>query len=205
MSSLHSEVSLCTPAVIEMKSATSISSPGPNNSLMSWLTASLILHSRIFVHLLPACRVYIHDATGYLTSHETHTLRIGFAEYELRAYIKKATIGQAMMLPISRPAYRSASALLTDHFRTFVVMAGYQSNFGNVNAALRLTSAPSAPNPRPYTPHLYLCQPRTTWHDRFITQLQKHLNMHVQPTYAASLYRISRILCRYVDGSLGRW
>ena len=40
-------------------------------------------------YTLPACRVYLRDATGYVTSHEKRTLQNDFTEYEMRAYVQK--------------------------------------------------------------------------------------------------------------------
>jgi hypothetical protein len=39
--------------------------------------------------LLPACRGYLRDGTGYITSREIRTLRTELTEYELRDYLQK--------------------------------------------------------------------------------------------------------------------
>jgi hypothetical protein len=38
---------------------------------------------------IPACRGYLCDSTGFITSHETRTLRTELTEHELRAYLQR--------------------------------------------------------------------------------------------------------------------
>jgi hypothetical protein len=66
------------------------------------------------IYLLRAFRAYLRDATGYITSSEQ--------KYKLWAYLQKRNNWTDDVYDcISWPAYRSASALLTDSVRTFVV------------------------------------------------------------------------------------
>jgi hypothetical protein len=50
-------------------------------------------------------------------------------------------------------------------------MAGYQSVFGNADAALRLIFSRSAFNPKLYVHHLYLYHARKSWRDHYTSQL----------------------------------
>jgi hypothetical protein len=71
---------------------------------------------------IPTCRGYLCDSTGYVTSHEIRTLRTDLTEYELREYLQRRNDwSKEVYDSISWPAYRSASAGLTDSLRTFVV------------------------------------------------------------------------------------
>jgi hypothetical protein len=71
---------------------------------------------------LPACRGYLCDASGHITSREIRTLRTELPEYELRAYLEKCNErSDDVYDSISWRAYGLASAGLTDSLRTFMV------------------------------------------------------------------------------------
>jgi hypothetical protein len=46
-------------------------------------------HQPIELYPLPACRVYLRDGTGHITSYEKRTLTNEFPEYEIRAYLQQ--------------------------------------------------------------------------------------------------------------------
>jgi hypothetical protein len=101
---------------------------------------------------LPACRGYLRDATGYITSREIPTLRTEIPEFELRAYLQNVATGQ------TRPMIPSAGLLtdqpVPDSLTVFglswsnLVIAGYPSVYANDDAALRLIFARNAPKSR---------------------------------------------------------
>jgi hypothetical protein len=63
----------------------------------------------------PACRVYLRDGSGYITSQETRTLTNKFLGYEIQAYIQQGNNWTVHIYdPTSRTTYRSAISLLTD-------------------------------------------------------------------------------------------
>jgi hypothetical protein len=71
---------------------------------------------------LHACRGYLCDTTGYITSKEQRTLLTELPEYNLRKYLQERNNwSDEVYDSISWPAYRSASARLTDSARIFVV------------------------------------------------------------------------------------
>jgi hypothetical protein len=76
---------------------------------------------------LPACRDYLRDGTGQITSCEKRTLTNEFSEYEIRAYLQQRNgLSVHILDSINWTANR---------------MPGYQLAFGNADAALRLTPA----------------------------------------------------------------
>jgi hypothetical protein len=131
---------------------------------MSLPTISLLMYSTIseqLTNLLTSEQLTLllsftrcpHD-TGYITSHEKRKLTNKFPEHELRASTQKRNNWTDHIYDsISWTAYLLANSTLTDNVRTFVIKlshAGYQSTFGNADSVLRLVSASSAFNPRPY-------------------------------------------------------
>jgi Holliday junction resolvase RusA-like endonuclease len=117
---------------------------------------------------ITACRVYLRDGTGHITSYEKHTLANEFPEYEIRAYLQQRNGWTAHTLDsINWTAYRAAISALTDQVRTFDIITGYQLAFGNADTALRLPPARNAFNPKQYS--------RTNRRDQSIDNLTKHL------------------------------
>jgi hypothetical protein len=71
---------------------------------------------------LPACRAYLRDGIGHITSCEKRTLRNEFSEYELRAYLQQRNGWTAHILDsINWNAYRTAISAITNQVRTFVI------------------------------------------------------------------------------------
>jgi hypothetical protein len=101
-----------------------------------------------------ACRCYLRDGNGYITSREIRTLRTKLAEYELRDYLQKGNEwSDEVYDSIGWSAYRSATAGLTDSIRTFVI---------------KLSQIETAP-------HLYCYHARGPWHHWFLIHLHGHL------------------------------
>jgi hypothetical protein len=130
------------------------------------------------LHPLPACRAYLRDATGYITSREIRTLRTELPEYELRAYLQKRNDwSDDTYDSISWQAYGSASAGLTDGRRTFVVKLSH--NWLPIGVRERRCSATTDRCPQcdeiETVPHLYRCEARAAWRHRFLIHLHGHL------------------------------
>jgi hypothetical protein len=103
---------------------------------------------------IPACRGYLRDASGYITSREIRTHRIELPEYELRAYpSKNATTGPTTPLipstgrPTDQPVLDSLTVFA--HSWSKLLMDGYPSAYAKDDAVLRLTSARNATKSRP--------------------------------------------------------
>ncbi len=127
---------------------------------------------------LPTCRGYLRDRNGYITSREIRTLRNELPEYELRAYLQKRNDwSDRVYESISWPAYRSASAGLTDSARTFVVKLTH--GWLPIGVRERRCSATSDLCPQcieiETVPHLYRCEARAQWRNQFLILLQGHL------------------------------
>jgi hypothetical protein len=127
---------------------------------------------------LPACRGYLRDGTGFITSREIRTLRTELTEYELRDYLQKRNEwSDEVYDSISWPAYRSASAGLTDSLRTFVVKLSH--GWLPIGVRERRCSGTSDLCPQcndiETVPHLYRCQVRQPWRQRFLIHLHGHL------------------------------
>jgi hypothetical protein len=123
---------------------------------------------------LPACRVYLRDVTGHITSCEKRTLTNKFPEYEIRAYLQQRNGWTTHTLdPINWTAYQAAISGLTDQVGTVVmlsnsVVTGYLLAFGNTDTALQMPPARNAFNSKQYA----IC--RTNWRNQFIDKLTKH-------------------------------
>ena len=127
---------------------------------------------------LPACRGYLRDATGHITSREIPTLRTELPEFELRAYLqKRSEWSDEAYDSISWPAYGSASAGLTDSLRTFVVKLSH--GWLPIGVRERRCSAMTDLCPQcneiETVPHLYRCPARAPWRHRFLIHLHGHL------------------------------
>ena len=140
---------------------------------------------------LPACRGYLRDATGHLTSKEERTLRTKLPVYNLRVYLQERNNWRDEVYDsIGWTANRSATALLTDSARTFVVKFTHSwLPIGVRESRCSDTTALCAEcNEVETVPHLYRCQARGTWRNRFLVHLSGHLDdTHtLQTTYAAN-------------------
>jgi hypothetical protein len=127
---------------------------------------------------LPACRGYLCDSTGYITSKEKRTLRTELPEYKLRAHLQERNNWTDEVYDsISWSAYRSASAQLTDSFLTFMVK--FSHSWLPIGVRERRCSATTDLCPQyneiETVAHLYRCQARVTWRYRFLIHLQGHL------------------------------
>jgi hypothetical protein len=130
------------------------------------------------LHPLPARRAYLRDATGYITSREIRTLRTELPEYELRAYLQKRNDwSDDTYDSINWQAYGSASAGLTDSFRTFVVKLTH--GWLPIGVRERRCSATTDLCPQckeiETVPHLYRCEALADWRHRFLIHLHGHL------------------------------
>ena len=142
---------------------------------------------------LPACRAYLCDATGYLTSKEQRTLQTELPEYNLRAYIQERNNwSDEIYDSISWSAYRSATDLLTDSARTFVIKFTHSwLPIGVRESRCSATTALCAEcNEVETVPHLYRCQARGTWRNRFLV----HFSGHLDETHTAD-----NIRCKLLD------
>jgi hypothetical protein len=64
---------------------------------------------------LPACRAYLRDDTGYITSCEKRTLGNEFSEYKIRANLQQRNGWTAHILDsINWTAYRAAISAITN-------------------------------------------------------------------------------------------
>jgi hypothetical protein len=127
---------------------------------------------------LPACRVYLRDGTGHITSNEKRTLANEFPEYEMRAYLQQRQGWNAHTLDsINWTAYQAAISTLTQLVRTFVVKLSH--DWLLVGVREHTHGAPNATCSKCIQPetvrHLYLCHSRTNWRDQFSAKLTKHL------------------------------
>jgi hypothetical protein len=123
-----------------------------------------------------ACRSYLCDSTGYLTSSEIYTLRTEFTEYELRAYLQRRNNWSDKVYDsISWPAYRSASTKLSDNERTFVVKLTHGWLPIGVRERRCSGTTDNARNAANRDSPLYRCQSRAQWRNRFVIHLHGHL------------------------------
>jgi hypothetical protein len=127
---------------------------------------------------LPACRAYLMDDKGYITSKEKQTLMTEFSEYELRAYLQDHNNWtETIYESINWPAYQSSSSRVSITVKTFVIK--HSTDWLPVGVREKRYGAATDTCPKcnqtETNTHLYTCQSRTAWRKQFITQLRKHL------------------------------
>jgi hypothetical protein len=127
---------------------------------------------------LIACRVYLRDGTGHITSCENPALTNEFPEYGIRAYLQQRNGWTAHILDsINWTAYRAAISALTDQVRTFVIKLSH--DWLPVGVRERRYGAATDTCTKciqlDIVRHLYLCHSRTNWRDQFIDKPTKHL------------------------------
>jgi hypothetical protein len=115
-------------------------------------------------------------------------------QYELRAYLQSRNNWSDQVYDsISWPAHRSATALLTDSYQTFVVTLSH--SWLPVGAHERRCSATTdlylQCNETETVPHLYRYQVRAPWRHRFLIQLHEHIK---------EIYTVADIRCIIFKG-----
>jgi cytidylate kinase len=73
-------------------------------------------------NLLLACRAYLRDGRGHITSREKHMLTNEFPEYASREYLQQRNNWTDHIVDsIDWTAYRAVISAVTDNVRTFVI------------------------------------------------------------------------------------
>jgi hypothetical protein len=126
------------------------------------------------------CRGYLRDRNGrYITSREIRTRRNALPENELRNYLQRRNDwSNETYNTINWSAYSSAIAGLSDNARTFVVKLTPHIWLPKRVRERRCSVTSDLCrhcNEVETVPHLYRCQSRETWRQRFLTHLPGHL------------------------------
>ena len=127
---------------------------------------------------LSACRAYLCDRTGYITSKEKRTITTELADYGMRDYLQQHNNWYPDTYEsISWSAYRSSSSNITVSVRTFVVKHTHDWLPVGVRECRYGAATDTCPqcNQSETMTHLYTCSSRTAWRDQFVSRLQKHL------------------------------
>jgi hypothetical protein len=127
---------------------------------------------------LPACRAYLCDNTGYITSKEKHSIATELADYALRDYLQQHNNWTPKTYEsISWKAYRSSTSKINVAARIFVVKHTHDwlpVGIRERRCGAATDTCPQCQQSETMT-HLYTCTARTEWRARFITQLKRHL------------------------------
>jgi hypothetical protein len=114
--------------VLVPRSMSSVTLPSTFESFLNFAALRLLLSTiraadkPTKLYPLPACRAYLRDGTGDITSNEKRTLTNEFPEYEIEAYLQQRNGWNAHTLDsINWTAYQAAISALTTQVRTFVV------------------------------------------------------------------------------------
>jgi hypothetical protein len=147
---------------------------------------------------LPACRAYLRDGIGHITSCEKRTLRNEFTEYEIRSYLQQRNGWTAHILDsINWTVYRAAISAITNQVRIFAIKFSHDWLPVDVRDYRNGAAIDTCPQciQLETSRHLYHCHSRTLWRDQFIDKLTKHLK---DATTAADLR------CTIVEG-IQKW